>query len=59
MELILTDERYNDVRRLTFSNADFDIGGENDFEITLPLEDLSRILNSAAVCMRRAANAAA
>lgn len=39
MELILTDERYNDVRRLTFSNADFDIGGENDFEITLPLED--------------------
>lgn len=38
MELILTDERYNDVRRLTFSNADFDIG-ENDFEITLPLED--------------------
>lgn len=39
MELILTDERYNDVRRLTFSNADFDIGSANDFELILPLED--------------------
>ena len=39
MELILADKKGNDIKALTFSAADFDIGGENDFEITVALED--------------------
>lgn len=39
MELILTDKKGKDIKSLAFFSADFDIGGENDFEITIPLED--------------------
>lgn len=39
MDLILTDKNGNDVKTLVYSSADFDIGGENDFEITIALED--------------------
>lgn len=39
MELILADKNGNDIKNLVFSSADFDIGGENDFEITIALEE--------------------
>ena len=39
MELILADKSGNDIKNLVFSSADFDIGGENDFEITIALEE--------------------
>ena len=39
MELILADKKGNDIKALTFSAADLDIGGENDFEINVALED--------------------
>lgn len=37
MDLILCDANAKEVRRLDYSSADFEIGGENDFEITLQL----------------------
>lgn len=39
MELILADKNGRDIRYLTFRKADFDIGGENDFEIIIALDD--------------------
>ena len=56
MELILTDERYNDVRRLTFSNADFDIGSANDFELILPLEDFKPDIKCGGIITGRETN---
>lgn len=37
MELILCAENGRELRRLDYSSADFELGGENDFEVTLPL----------------------
>lgn len=39
MELILTDINGLDLRRLDYMKADFDIGNENDFEITVSADD--------------------
>lgn len=39
MDLILTDKNGKDIRFLNFSKYDFDIGNENDFEITIPLDE--------------------
>lgn len=39
MELILADKKGKDIKALVYSSCDFDLGGENDFEITVALED--------------------
>lgn len=39
MELILADKKGRDMKTLVYSSCDFDLGGENDFEITVALED--------------------
>lgn len=39
MELILADKKGRDIKTLVYSSCDFELGGENDFEITVALED--------------------
>lgn len=39
MELILANKNGDDIKSLVFSSADFDIGGENDFEISIALKE--------------------
>jgi len=45
MELILTDTEGIDIRRLDYIKADFDIGGENDFEIIVSADDWKEDVN--------------
>ncbi len=39
MDLILADSTGHDIKALVFSKCDFEVGGENDFEIDISLED--------------------
>ena len=38
MDLILANAAGKDIKALDYSKCDFDLGGENDFEIEIPVE---------------------
>lgn len=45
MELILANADGNDIKALEYSMCDFDLGGENDFEIEIPVEQWQPEIN--------------